>query len=73
METGIDFFQQMKREGKGRKPKLNPDRIRAIRKKMREGVPQQVIAEQEGIAKSTVSAISTKQIWGHIPEEEPAQ
>jgi DNA invertase Pin-like site-specific DNA recombinase len=69
METGIDFFQQMHKEGKGRKPKLNPSRIRAIRKKMREGVPQQVIALEEGIAKSTVSAISTKQIWGHILDE----
>lgn len=62
----MNFFSEQRAAGRGKKLKLNEDKVRMIRLDIAAGIPQRDIAAQFGVAKSTVSAIATRQIWGHV-------
>jgi len=72
MESGIDFFKVAHEEGRGRKKKLDENKVRAIRKRLNDGVPQLKVAAEFGIAPSTVCAVNRRQIWALVQDEEEA-
>ena len=69
MESGIDFFKVAHEEGRGRKKKLDPTKVRAIRQRLKDGTPQLQVADEFGIAPSTVCAVNRKQIWANVLDE----
>lgn len=54
--------------GRKRSPtmKLNEEQVRAIRARIANGEMQKVIASDFGIARNTVSQISTGALWGRV-------
>ena len=66
MDSGKDWFNRQRRQGRGGKLKLNKNEVRGIRKKIKAGIQHRAIAMQYNISKSTVSAIGTGQMRGRV-------
>jgi hypothetical protein len=66
----MNFFARQRAAGRGQKLRLSESKVRLIRKRIAEGIPQRTIAKEFGIAPSTVSAVKSGQNWGHIKDEE---
>lgn len=53
--------------GQGRGvPKLNPDQVREIRRRMAEGEPRKVIAAAYGVSVATIKGIAAGRAWSRV-------